>query len=121
VHIEPATVPGDVPNGWRGKLGDVKLSQLTSPLCVAFARQLVKTNSRVMARKILTSFKAILREAQKCGLIATNPAQPVSIDAKTREKAPLRIGEQIPSKADIRGAGDLRRARGGTGWLGRDR
>jgi integrase len=116
LHIEPATVPKGVPNGWNGKLGDVKLSQLTSPLCEAFRDQLLKANwrntdgeiivgkiiSRKMARKILGSFKAILRDSQRRGLIAYNPAQPVRIDTKTREQAPIRIGEQIPSKADIR-------------------
>jgi integrase len=102
LHIEPATVPKDVPNGWNGKLGDVKLSQLTSPRCEAFRDQLLKTNSRKMARKILTSFRAILVDSQRRGLIAYNPAQPVRIDTKTREEAPIRIGEQIPSKADIR-------------------
>jgi integrase len=102
LHINPAAVPDDTPNGWSGKLGDVKLAKLTTPMCVAFQRQLLTTNSRSNARRILVSFKAILKEAQIRGLILYNPAKPVRIDTKTREQAPIRIGEQVPSKADLR-------------------
>jgi integrase len=102
LHIEPATVANDVPNGWKGTLGDVRLSQLTSPLCEAFRDYLLKSHSRVMARKTMSNFKAILSDSQRRGLIAYNPARPVRIAVRTRELAPIRIGEQIPSKADIR-------------------
>jgi integrase len=116
LHIKPATVPENVPNGWVGQLRNVKLSRLTTPLCDAFAIQLLTTNARTrtgeaiagkvisrrMARHILSSFKAILKDAQKRGLIVHNPAQVIAIDTKSREKAPIRIGEQIPDRSDVR-------------------
>src|SRR5260370_33507191 len=55
-----------------------------------------------MARHILASFKAILTEAQKRGLLALNPAQPIRIDPKKRERVPIRIVEQIPHRPDVR-------------------
>jgi integrase len=102
VHIEPATVPKNIPNGWSGTLGDIKLSKLNTPLCEAFRDQLLKTNSRAMARHVLVSFKAMLKDAQRRGLIAYNPAQPVLIGRDKRGRVPIRIGVQIPDREDVR-------------------
>jgi integrase len=117
-RIEAATCPSGVPNGWPGKLGDVKLSKLTAPMFVAFRRQVVKlpvrkrrgiiegsTISQGTAKLILTIFKAILKEAQACGLLVVNPAD-ASKGRRTkqndRDKPPIRIGHEIPDKPDIR-------------------
>lgn len=102
LHINPAVISTNVPNAWRGKLGDVKLSRLTTPVCVTFQRQLLTISSLAMTRKILKSFKAILHEAQQRGLIAYNSAESIRVKTKTRDKAPFRIGVQIPDKPDVR-------------------
>ena len=101
-HIVPAMVPEGTPNGWKGKFGDVKLSQLTSPMCDAFAIQLPKTATRITSQRVLTRFKTVLKDAQRRGLIAYNPATPIRIRTNWREKVSKRIGEHIPSKADVR-------------------
>ena len=102
LHILPATAPENVPNGWKGKLGDLKLSRLTSPICETFAQQLVKKNARATALKVLTRFKTMLRDAQRRGLIGYNPASPVRIKTNNRNKVRIQIGEHIPSKEDLR-------------------
>jgi integrase len=71
-------------------------------MCDAFASQLSATKSRAMAQRVLSRFKTLLRDAQKRGLIAHNPAGPVKMPSNKRGKSPSRIGEQIPSKADVR-------------------
>jgi integrase len=113
-------------NGWDGEFGDFKLSRLTTPICEAFRLYLLtdkkwirgrktdktishrtdKTISRRTAQDILTSFKGMLNEAQRQGLIDYNPALPVHISTKTREQARIRIGEQIPDRPEVRDALD---------------
>ena len=61
-----------------------------------------KLLSRKTLRSVLSSFKAIVKEAMRRELIRVNPAQDVSISKKDREKVPLKIGEQIPDRADVR-------------------
>jgi integrase len=116
LHIVPAEVSQGIPNGWSGKLGEVRLSRLTTPQCEAFKDYVLaiplrnrlhqilagKTISRAMARHIFFSFKAILKDAQRRGLIAFNPAQPIRLDPKRRERAPIGIGEEIPDRPDVR-------------------
>lgn len=116
LHILPATAPKGDPNGWSGNLGDVKLSQLTTPLCETFRLVVLESNphdrtgkirtdktvSRRMARHILSSFKGVVNEAQRRGLISHNPAQPVRINSRKRERVPIRIGEQIPDRKEVR-------------------
>jgi integrase len=116
LHIEPALAPRDAPGRWDGRLGDLKLSKLTAPMCETFKRALVKmhahdragnilenqTISRSTAKGVLTRFRAILKEAQVRGLIAYNPAQGVSIKTNDRDQMPLRIGIEIPDRTDIK-------------------
>jgi integrase len=102
LHINSASPQPDAPSGWKGELGDVRLSEVTTPLCVNFVRGVMAKNSRDLARKLLVSFRAILKEAVERGLIAFNPAQTLSVPIDGRDKPPIRIGEQIPNKEDIR-------------------
>ncbi len=114
VHIYPAMAPKNAPAGWDGQLGDLKLSKLTTPMCEVFKRLVLeskaktntgKTTDRTISRKtaghILASFKTMLNDAQTCGLISYNPALPIRIKIKERDRAPLRIGEHIPDRADV--------------------
>jgi integrase len=79
-------------------IGDKKLSQLTKVDVAAFRDHLLTKLSRPMAKKVLTSFKGILSEAESRGLIPTNIASSSTIGAKGRHKKHI----EIPSKAEIR-------------------
>jgi integrase len=89
IHIKPSLI------------GHEKLARLSAPMIEAFRDDLLKKCSRPMARKVLTSFKSILGEAQRRGLVAHNAAQPVRVDVKKREQARLAVGRDIPSKDEI--------------------
>lgn len=82
-------------------LGSTKLSQLTTPRIEAFRDELLNSISRPMARKVLTSLKSLLTEAQRRGLVAQNVAAPVKIEIRSRHTAKLQAGKDIPSKAEI--------------------
>jgi integrase len=114
MHIYPAMAPKKEPNRWDGHLGDLKLSRLTTPICEVFKRLLLKTKarrrngkfidqtiSRRTARHVLASLKTMLNDSQTRGLIVYNPALPVKIKSKKRERARLRIGVQIPDRPEI--------------------
>jgi integrase len=88
-------------------LGPVKLADLSTPRIQRFADALIgrpmasdpaRAISRSMARKVLTSLKSILREAQRLGQLAKDPARPVAIRAFTRGGGKVRAGENFPSK-----------------------
>jgi integrase len=85
----------------KPRIGAKKLARLSTPEIVAFRDQLLESLSRPMARKVLGSLKRIISEAQRRGLVARNAAQPVKVDAKSRENAKLVVGRDIPSKQEI--------------------
>jgi integrase len=91
-------------------IGRAKLSDLTSPRIQRFADDLLSRRkadgddeplSRATARKVLISLKGIIRNAQRRGLIAKNPAQPVSIRVSKRGSIKLKAGRDFPNKAEI--------------------
>lgn len=82
-------------------IGAEKLARLSRPVIEAFRDDLLRKNSRAMARKVLASLKSILGEAQRRGLVAHNSAQPVKVDVKTRDKSKLAVGRDIPSKEEV--------------------
>jgi integrase len=51
-----------------------------------------------MARKVLSSLKSILREAQRQGQLAKDPARPVTIRVPKRGLMKIRAGQDFPSK-----------------------
>jgi integrase len=55
-----------------------------------------------MQGHILSTYKAVLSEAQKRGLIAYNPASSIRITSRKRHRVLMRIGGQIPDRPDIR-------------------
>lgn len=79
-------------------IGSRLLSKLTTPEVMAFRDDLLRTRSRTMAKKIMTSFKAILGEAQMRGLVAQNVASVVSVTNVGRHKSNI----QIPTRTDIK-------------------
>src|SRR5262249_50138632 len=72
------------------RLGAEKLARLTSPRINAFLDELIKEISRAMAKKVLGSLKAILKDAKRRGNVAQG-----------RSKPKLEIGRDIPTGAEI--------------------
>jgi len=54
-----------------------------------------------MAKKVLTSFKSLIKEAQRRGKVAQNVGVPVSIKLGKRKK-PLEVGVDIPESQEVR-------------------
>jgi len=84
------------------RLGREKLAKLTTPRINAFRDDLLAKLSRAMARKVLTSLKSLLRDAQRRGNVSQNVAADVKIGATTRGKRKLRAGVDIPTADEIR-------------------
>jgi integrase len=79
-------------------IGQVKLSKLTTPDVERFRDNLLADRSRPLARAVLTSFKGIIKEAKRRGLIAHDPAADTSVSLSKRGKAKV----TIPTKDEIR-------------------
>jgi integrase len=82
-------------------IGSARLSRLNTPIVQEFVEKLLETRSRAMARRVLTSLKGILAEAQRRGLIAHNPAMVARV-AKRRDEGGEADPVQLPSKTHLR-------------------
>jgi integrase len=106
-HIEIHIVPS---------LGGTKLSRLTKPAIENFRDQLLDTRSRALTRKVLTSLKGVLTEAQRRGLINQNVAAGTKVSMPKRHEDEV----EIPAKEEIRAiidkAGELWPAESGLPW-----
>jgi integrase len=84
------------------RLGNHKLASLTTPKIHAFADGLLADGvSHAMARKVLTSLKSLLGDAQRRGNVAQNVALNIRIETPTRGRQ-LQVGVDIPSPDEIR-------------------
>ena len=83
-------------------IGRVNLSKLTVPAMEDIRDKLLAKLSRAMAKKVLTSIKSILSDAQRRGHVSQNVARGVSIKMEKRHQRKLAVGEDIPSKPEIR-------------------
>lgn len=88
IHIYPA-------------LGRVKLSELTTPKINEFVDEFLKTRSRPLARKVLTSLGSLIDEAIRRGFASFNPARVVKLRQINSEESE---GEDIemPSKDELK-------------------
>ena len=85
------------------RIGSTKLSALTTPGLNKFRDELLTTMSRAMARKVMSSLKSLLKEAQRRGNVAQNVALAVKrIDADKRSEDQLKIGVHIPAPGEIK-------------------
>jgi integrase len=85
------------------RIGTRKLANLTAAHVNGFRDDLLATMSRALARKVLTSLKSLLKDAQRRGNVAQNVALAVKrIEPDKRGKRLLKIGEDIPSTDEIR-------------------
>ncbi|MEE8297464.1 MAG: site-specific integrase, partial [Hyphomicrobium sp.] len=93
VHVEMHINP---------RIGTIKLARLTTPGMGRFRDDLLESLSRPLAKKVLTSLKGILKEAQRRGEVAQNVALPVSVRMAKRDKRKLEVGVDVPSPEEIR-------------------
>ena len=100
LHLLPLTDSGERP-AWEGKLGDLKLSRLTTPVANAVQRELSRRLSPSMARKVFASFKAILDEAAKHILVAFNAARGVKMRRRDRGERKVHAGIDFPLKEEM--------------------
>jgi integrase len=84
------------------RIGREKLAKLTTPRVNDFRDDLLKHLSRPLARKVLTSLKSLLWDAQRRGNVAQNVAESVSIGAGNREKRKLEVGVDIPTMDEVK-------------------
>jgi integrase len=84
------------------RLGHERLARLTAPRIDAFCDDLLRALSRPMARKVLTTLKAILRDAMRRGTVAQNVATSVRVDSNKRDQPKLEVGRDIPTPDEIR-------------------
>ena len=84
------------------RIGYEKLSDLTVPRITSFRDELLANMSRPLARKVLTSLKSILSDAQERGNVAQNVALTVSIGTDKRGKGKLNVGVDIPTPEEIK-------------------
>jgi integrase len=90
LHIKPS------------RIGREKLARLSTPMIEACRDDLLRAcKSRATARKVLTSLKSILGEAQRRGLVAQNVALPVKVTVNRRDQRRLEVGRDIPAKEEI--------------------
>jgi integrase len=87
----------------NARVGNVKLASLTTPRLNAVRDELLNTMSAAMARKVISSLKSLLREAQRRGNVAQNVALSVKrIDPDKRATGKLRVGIDIPTIEEIK-------------------
>ena len=79
------------------RLGRHKLASLTHKAIEDFRDDLLKNLSRPMARKVLTSFKSLLRCAK-----FSHIADDVRISTQRREERRLEVGRDIPTPSEIK-------------------
>jgi hypothetical protein len=79
------------------RLGGIKLANLTRAGVENFRDELLKTMSRALARKVLTSFKSILKAANYAHVAAD-----VSIGISKRHNRPIEAGVDFPTPAEVK-------------------
>lgn len=83
------------------RLGDVKLAKLTTPGLERIRDELLLDLPRPLAKKVLMALKAILGEAHRRGEIGHNPAGPVAIKDRKRDRRKIEVGVDVPSREEI--------------------
>ena len=91
-----------VDNHINPRLGAEKLAKLTTPRIQSFRDDLLAALSRAQAKKVLTSLKSLLSDAQRRGNVAQNVALGVSIVRSKRDKLRLKVGIDIPTPEEIK-------------------
>jgi integrase len=82
--------------------GETKLAKITPARAEQLRDDLLGRHSREMARKVLASFKAILKDAKLRGLVAQNVAAETTIGHGKRHKRKLEVGVDVPTPAQVK-------------------
>jgi integrase len=101
---EPATIAGyrqHVDKHIVPRLGATKLAAFTTPRIERFRDELLESMSRALAKKVLGSLKAILKDAKRRSNVAQNVAADVKVGMSGR-KAKLQVGKDIPTGDEVR-------------------
>ena len=61
----------------------------------------MKDLSRPMAKKLLTSLKAILKDSQRRAWVAQNVALPVTIRTEKRHRRKIEVGVDVPTRDEV--------------------
>lgn len=86
-------------------LGSVKLSRLIRPAVEQFADDLLAAGrSRPLARKVLTSLKAVIKEATRRGLVVQNVASGITVKVAERHRRKVEFPGPEEMKALLNGA-----------------
>jgi integrase len=84
------------------RIGHERLARLTTPSINVFRDGLLKDVSRPLAKKVLTSLKSLITDAQRRGNIGQNVALPVTIKADERDQHKPEVGVDIPTPNEVR-------------------
>jgi integrase len=84
------------------ELGKVKLANLSTPKVEKFRDDLLARLSRPMARKVLVSFKALLKDAKRRGNVAQNAAADTTIKSDKRSKRKVEAGREFPLTTEVK-------------------
>ena len=84
------------------RIGTTKLATLTTPQVNAFRDGLLADLSRALARKVLVSFRSIIKDARRRGTIAHNVAEGVTIKSDKRDERKPEVGRDIPTPGEVR-------------------
>ena len=102
-HVNNHIVPANLRDEEKPLiLGDLLLTRLNKAKVLEFRDGLLKTNSRATARKIFTSFKAMLTNAELRNLIVYNPAASIFIGQDQRAHVQNMVLREFPQPAEIR-------------------
>jgi integrase len=74
-----------------------ELCELQTPDIIEFRSWLLQNHSRDLAKKVLSSFRSVIREMAMRGHIASNVASGVSVRTDSRYDSPI----EIPTPADV--------------------
>lgn len=76
---------------------NTKLSRLTVAQIEAFRDDLLRTRSRALAKKVMTSFKSILKQARMAHLVAD--VDKIATNGRHRKR--FEVGRDIPTKQEV--------------------
>jgi integrase len=84
------------------RIGAARLAALTTPMVNSFRDALLRDLSRATARKVLVSFRSIIKDARRRGTIAHNVTEGVAIGSDKRAARKPEVGRDIPTPDEVR-------------------
>jgi integrase len=88
-----------------------KLARITQPRVEQFRDDALRAHSRLLARKILSAFKSVLKDAKRRGLVTVNVAADTVIGVDRRRRRRLEVGVDVPLPKEVQALLDAARPR----------